>query len=66
MLKLTDVSEVRTASIIRASIALMMEAVRTSKTSMNFNVATERYIPEDSELQRTFCFLQPRQNNHTL
>jgi hypothetical protein len=45
-LKLTDVSEVRTASII----ALMMEAVRISETSANFNVTTWRYIPEDSKL----------------
>jgi hypothetical protein len=45
MLKLTDISEVRTASI-----ALMMEAVRTSETSVNFNVTTRRYIPEDSKL----------------
>jgi hypothetical protein len=28
-------------------IALMMEAVRTSETSVNFNVTTRRYIPED-------------------
>jgi hypothetical protein len=27
-------------------IALMMEAVRTSETSFNFNVPTLRYIPE--------------------
>jgi hypothetical protein len=40
-LKLTDVSEVRATSIIRA---LMMEAVS------NFNVTTRRYIPEDSKL----------------
>jgi hypothetical protein len=32
-LKLIDVSEVRTASII----TLMMEAIRTSETSVNFN-----------------------------
>jgi hypothetical protein len=44
-LKWADVSEVRTASII---IALMMEAVRTSETSIHFNVTTRRYIPEDS------------------
>jgi len=31
-------------------IALMMEAVRTSETSVNFNVTTRRYIPEDSKL----------------
>jgi hypothetical protein len=29
----------------------MMEAVRTSETSVNFNVTTRRYIPEDSKLQ---------------
>jgi hypothetical protein len=28
-------------------IALMLEAVRTSETSVNFNVATRRYITED-------------------
>jgi hypothetical protein len=37
----------RTASII---VALMMEAVRTSEMSVNFNVTTRRYIPEDSKL----------------
>jgi hypothetical protein len=49
---LTDVSEVRTASTIRAMTmnALMMEAARTSKTSVNFNATTRRYIPEDSKL----------------
>jgi hypothetical protein len=31
-------------------IALMMEAVRTSVTSDNFNVTAQRYIPEDSKL----------------
>jgi hypothetical protein len=49
MLNLTDVSEVRTASIIR-SIALMMEAVRTFESSVNFNVTTQPYIPENSKL----------------
>jgi hypothetical protein len=42
-LKLTDVSEVLTAFIIRA----MMEAVRSSETFVNFSVTTRRYIPED-------------------
>jgi hypothetical protein len=46
-MKLTDVSEVHTASII---IALTMEAVRTSVTSVNYNVTTRRYIPENSKL----------------
>jgi hypothetical protein len=44
---LTDVSEVRAAFIIRAVIALMMEVVHTSETSVNTNF-TRRYIPEDS------------------
>jgi hypothetical protein len=42
--------KVRTASIIRAIIAVKMEAVRTSETSVNFNVTTRRYSPEDSKL----------------
>jgi hypothetical protein len=42
---LTDVSEVRAVSI-RA----MMEAVRTSETSVNFHVTTWRYITEDRKL----------------
>jgi hypothetical protein len=45
MLKWTEVSEVRKASII---IALTMEAVHTSETSVHFNVTTRRYIPENS------------------
>jgi hypothetical protein len=40
----------RTASII----ALMIAAVRTSKTSVKFNVTTRRYIQEDSKLQMFF------------
>jgi hypothetical protein len=44
---LTDVSEVRTASII---IALMMEAARMSETSVNANLNTRQCIPEDSKL----------------
>jgi uncharacterized protein involved in response to NO len=43
----TDVSEVRTESII---IVLMMEAVCTSETLVHFNVTTRRYIPEESKL----------------
>jgi hypothetical protein len=43
---MTDVSEVRTASIIIA----LIEAVRTSETSVNFTLTTRRYIPEDSKL----------------
>jgi hypothetical protein len=40
------VSELRTATIIWA----MMEAVRTSETSVNVNVTTRRYFPEDLKL----------------
>jgi len=43
----TDVSEVRAASIIRA---MMMEAARTSETSVDIQLRTRQYIPEDSEL----------------
>jgi hypothetical protein len=46
--KLTEVSEVLTASIITA---LMMEAVSTSsETSVNFHETTRLNIPEDSHL----------------
>jgi hypothetical protein len=41
-----DVSEVRAASNIRA----MMEAARTSETSVDIQLRTRQYIPEDSEL----------------
>jgi hypothetical protein len=55
---LTDISEVHTASIIRAIslITLMMETVRTSETLVSNNLTTWRYIPEDSKLQITSCF----------
>jgi hypothetical protein len=44
--KLTDVSEVLTAAIIRAMSVLMMEAVSTSETKVNFYETTRRIIPE--------------------
>jgi hypothetical protein len=43
-------SQVRTASIIRAMVTLMTEALRTSETSVYLNETTLRYIPE-------FCHL---------
>jgi hypothetical protein len=43
-LKWTDVTDVHTASIIKA----MMEAIRISETSVNFNVTTRRCILVDS------------------
>jgi hypothetical protein len=52
----TDVSEVRSASII---IALMMEAARISETSVDIQLRTRQYIPEDSELQTYMCISEP-------
>jgi hypothetical protein len=46
----TDVSEVRAASILRA-MTLMMEAALTSETSVEIQLRTWQYIPEDYELQ---------------
>jgi hypothetical protein len=43
----TDVSEVRAASTIRA---MMMEAARTTETSVDIKLRTRQYILEDSEL----------------
>jgi hypothetical protein len=51
-LKLTDVSEVCTASIV---IALMMEVVRTTETSATFNVTTRRNIAQDSKIETLLC-----------
>jgi hypothetical protein len=31
-------------------IVVMMETILTPETSVNFNVTTQRYIPEDSKL----------------
>jgi hypothetical protein len=50
----TDVSEVRTFSNI---ITLMMEAARTSETSVDIQLRLWQYIPEDSELH-TLNFVQ--------
>jgi hypothetical protein len=44
----SDVSEVRAASIIRAFA--LMEAERTSERSVDIQLRTRQYIPEDSEL----------------
>jgi hypothetical protein len=41
------------------AIALIMEAVPTSETSVNFNVTTRRYIPENFKLHVSIF-------NHTL
>jgi hypothetical protein len=51
-LKLTDVSEVHTASIIRTM----------NKTSVNFNVTIQHYIPQESKLNIRCC---ENLNSHT-
>jgi hypothetical protein len=43
------------ASIIRA-IVLMMEAAKTSETSVNLYQTTRRYNPEDSHLRFSAVF----------
>jgi hypothetical protein len=45
-------------------IALMMEAERTSETSVDIQLIPRQYIPEDSELQLRFvsCVLRMRVN----
>jgi hypothetical protein len=48
--KLTHVSQLLTASIISAITTVMIEAVSTSETSVNFYQTTRRNIPEDSHL----------------
>jgi hypothetical protein len=45
--KFTDVSEVLTASIIRA---MTIEAASSCETSVNFYQTTQRNIPEDNHL----------------
>jgi hypothetical protein len=46
--KLTNISEVLTASIIRALIILIMEAISVPETWVNFYETTEHNIPENS------------------
>jgi hypothetical protein len=48
------ISEVRTASIIRAM--MMMEAVRKSETSVCYNETTRHNIPEDYHLYTVTWF----------
>jgi hypothetical protein len=38
-------------SSVRIIRAMVMKTVRTSETSVNFNVTTRRYIPEDAKLR---------------
>jgi hypothetical protein len=48
----TGVSDMHTASIIRTMIALIMEAVRTSETSVYFHEIIQRHIPEGCRSQK--------------
>jgi hypothetical protein len=43
-------------SIIRAIIALMMAAARTSETSVDIQLRIRQYIPEDSKLHALSLF----------
>jgi hypothetical protein len=53
----TPCSLVETDWCFRGAIALMMEAVRTSETSVYFSETTLSYIPEGSRLQSIlWCF----------
>jgi hypothetical protein len=40
----------------------MMEAARTSETSVDIQLRTRQYIPEDSELQEGILTTQPRRS----
>jgi hypothetical protein len=41
------------------TIALMMDAARTSETLVNFYQTTRRYNPEDSHLRSLLCSQEP-------
>lgn len=51
----TNVSDAINASIIRAIIAPMMEAVRMSETSVNIKQTMQHYIPEVNRLYTRRC-----------
>jgi hypothetical protein len=46
-----DVAPCSLVEVDRCFLALLMDAVRASETSMRFNVTTRRYIPQDSKLK---------------
>jgi hypothetical protein len=55
LIKVTDVSKVLTASMIRTIIALTMEAVRNSETSVNFYETIWRSISALQPFHLIFC-----------
>jgi hypothetical protein len=55
-----------TLRFIRSFIALMMEAARTSETSVYIQLRTRHYIPEDSELDINVFYPQCYHTTHTL
>jgi hypothetical protein len=52
---LTDVSEELTASIIKALITVMMEALRSSETLFYMYQTTQCIIPEENRVQSVIC-----------
>jgi hypothetical protein len=48
----------RGAYCLHHQVVLMLDAVRTSKTSLNFNVITRLYIPEDFKVQEVTVSVQ--------
>jgi hypothetical protein len=50
LIEMADDSEVLTASIIRATSALIMKVISTSETSISFYHTTRLNIPEDNHL----------------
>jgi hypothetical protein len=42
-----------------ASIALVIEVVRISETSVYFNETTRRYILEDCRIQKLYILIEP-------
>jgi hypothetical protein len=59
-----EVSKVRAAFIIRALIALIMEAACTSETSVDIQLSTRQYIPEYSQLHQRHSFENKAETVH--
>jgi hypothetical protein len=57
-----DVVPCSAVEVDRRFIALMMAAVRTSETSVNFDLSTRRYTPKDSILSSKYLLLKSYQS----
>jgi hypothetical protein len=55
----TDLRTFQNCLLLPSLIALMMEAISTSETSINFYETTRRNIPEDGHLQNRFILHTP-------